>query len=362
MIFCPEDPIGVIRKTQTDAEECVRNISTLMKKEEIRHIFKAFHGIFPDFKSEKSDRLEFVFKNTVTREGNINAFSVMSSAVGSHVKRAIFDDFVTINDKVSKADREKTKLMLEEYVNNILAPEGTCGFIGTPWHKLDAWCLPFVPKPLVFDVYKTNFMTLEQIQEKKSKMSNVAFAANYELRLVASDDILFKEPKYARWEFNLRNGIGHLDKKYSGMDTNALTFMCKKNNGRYQGYGKIFHENIKELYEEIYKLWKKYNIGTIHLEDNDDKGFVADKLSEMHIPVMSYHENKNKHVKILNHLKENGFWDLIDWDQDTDPEYLNQILDYTEGSEPDDACDSLSSAGRVLISGIEEEYNLRWKK
>jgi hypothetical protein len=33
----------------------------------------------------------------------------------------------------------------------------------------------------------------------------------------------------------------------------------------------------------------------------------------------------------------------LEWAPDTDEEYMNQILDYREGSEPDDAPDSAAS-------------------
>jgi len=362
MLFHPEETIGIIRKTQTDAEECIKNISTLMKKEEIKQIFKAFHGKVPEFTGDKNDRIEFSFKKTVTREGNINAFSVMTSSVGSHVKRAIFDDFVTIDDRLSKACREKTKVMLEEYVNNILAPNGTCGFIGTPWHKMDAWISPGIPHPLRFDVYSTKLMAENEILEKKSKMSHVSFAANYELELVASDDVIFSPAKYAPWEFRYKNGIGGIDKKYEGTDTNALVFISKKENGRYQGFGKVWTENIKTLYDEIKSLHQKYGIGTIYSEKNDDKGFVTDKLATMGIPVIAYHENMNKHIKILNHLKENGFWDMIDWTPETDPDFIAQIEEYNEGMEPDDASDICSVMGKILISAGAEAFRRRWKK
>lgn len=359
MLFFPDDSIGIIRKTVTEAEKCVNSISAIMKMGEIREIFKAFHGVYPEFTIDRSNMLQFNFKKTIETQGNVNAFGIMNSCVGAHVKRAIFDDFVTIDDKISKAVRLKTNLFLEEYLNNILAPHGTFGCIGTPWHDDDAWQL--CPIPEKHDVYSTGLLTPEEIRDKKAKTTYPTFSANYELVLTASGERLFKDPKYAKWEYRYRHGIGHIDKKYTGIDTNALTFIAQKSNGRYQVYGKIFNENIKTLYDEIQTLHKKYFIGSIHSETNDDKGFVSDKLKDMGIPVKPYTESTNKHIKIVTHLKENGFFDLIDFDPETDTEYINQILDYTEGSEPDDAPDSLASIGRVLIKPSTKIYKRRWK-
>lgn len=54
----------------------------------------------------------------------------------------------------------------------------------------------------------------------------------------------------------------------------------------------------------------------------------------------------NKYIKISTYLREN--WDRIVFIKDTDKEYINQILDYTENAEHDDAPDSLASLLREM--------------
>ena len=49
----------------------------------------------------------------------------------------------------------------------------------------------------------------------------------------------------------------------------------------------------------------------------------------------------NKYIKISTYLREN--WSKIIFVKDTSKEYINQILDYTENAEHDDAPDSLAS-------------------
>ena len=60
--------------------------------------------------------------------------------------------------------------------------------------------------------------------------------------------------------------------------------------------------------------------------------------------VRDYAERMNKHLKISTLLYE--VWQRLEWDPSTDGEYLNQVLDYREGSEPDDAPDSAASLFR----------------
>jgi len=62
--------------------------------------------------------------------------------------------------------------------------------------------------------------------------------------------------------------------------------------------------------------------------------------------VNEYNENMNKYIKISTYLRKN--WKNIVYLEDTDPEYINEILDYTENAEYDDSPDSLASVLRQL--------------
>lgn len=358
LLFNPNTTIGIFRKTFNQASQSIRNIGNMIRMDNIAALFYIAHDkCIPKTTMDRDDIKTWNFKKTMTREGNLNAYGMKSSVVGAHLNVGIFDDFVTIEDKISKAERKRTKILLEENVNNVLDPNAIAGFVGTPWHKQDAW--EQCPEPLKFDVYSTGILSEEDIMKKRKSTTNVTYAANYELRHVASDSAMFTSPSFDRWQYSTRSGIGHIDKAYSGSDTNALTFCEKKKDGRFQVLGKIFEGHIKDHKQSIKQLHSKYYIGTVHSERNDDKGFMSEQLSDLGIPTNTYHENMNKHIKIKNYLLENGFWELIDFDPDTDPEYINQIVDYVEGSEPDDAPDSLASLGRILLGGNDAYVN-RW--
>ena len=64
---------------------------------------------------------------------------------------------------------------------------------------------------------------------------------------------------------------------------------------------------------------------------------------------MTYHESMNKHLKITTYLK--GEWTKVVFVEGTDQEYINQICDYTEEAEHDDAPDSAASVIRLLWRG-----------
>ena len=54
-----------------------------------------------------------------------------------------------------------------------------------------------------------------------------------------------------------------------------------------------------------------------------------------------YSESMNKFLKISTYLRRD--WKKTIWLQDTDPEYINEILDYSEFAEHDDSPDSAAS-------------------
>ena len=65
--------------------------------------------------------------------------------------------------------------------------------------------------------------------------------------------------------------------------------------------------------------------------------------------ILTYHESMNKHLKITTYLK--GEWKKVVFVAGTDQEYINQICDYTEDAEHDDAPDSAASCLRLLWRG-----------
>ena len=56
--------------------------------------------------------------------------------------------------------------------------------------------------------------------------------------------------------------------------------------------------------------------------------------------VEDYSENMNKFIKISTYLRK--YWSDIIWLEDTDMDYMNEILDYTENAQHDDSPDSAS--------------------
>ena len=346
MLFHPDDRIAIVRKTFSAAAEVVQTIGIMMRMPEVQMLFKIAHGFYPKAVVDREGKLLFNFKSTVTPEGSVTAHGLDYGLTGKHYDRILLDDFVTLKDRISKAEREKSKEVLREVMTNIIDPGQPVCYIGTPWHKADGWEL--CPEPIKFDVVRAGLLSPVEIEQKRKTTTPVLYAANYLLEHQADDQALFRDPTYARWDLMVKNNVGQLDAAFDGDHFNAFTIMGKKPDGRIQAIGKTNAGNIKDWLDKVAEIHKKYRCTLVHNETNPDKGFTADALEKRGVRTKTYQEKQNKHLKISTHLYQH--WNNIDWDPDTDDEYMEQILDYREGQEPDDAPDSAASLLRESFS------------
>jgi hypothetical protein len=113
----------------------------------------------------------------------------------------------------------------------------------------------------------------------------------------------------------------------------------------------FLHEgHVQGWYDFIGTQYKKYRCREILLETNSDKGYVAKELRALGLNTSTYAESDNKAVKISLYLY--GAWGDLIWDEETDPEYMKQILGYRpSGGGHDDAPDSAACCVRRLKSG-----------
>ncbi len=334
--------IGIFRKPYTEAAKTVRTITKFYEVEAIQRLFYYAHGIAPGFKQRREESVEFNFKTTTTNEKSLNAYSIDKVKTGTHLDEAMCDDFVTLEDRISKAMRNSTDQGMMELQANIMDPGQVPGFIGTPWHLQDSW-KKVHGKIQKYDIYDTGLLSATQIENIKSKTTSSLFACNYLLKHIANEDAIFTEPIWGDWDYQIKTPVlAHLDAKYSGTHTNGLTFMAKRPDGFIQAVGFTSGKHVDDWREVVAEKYKRYRTKRLYNERNADKEYLAKELRrDEKLNVTSYDESMNKHIKIVKFLKK--YWNTIIWSGDTDPEYMAQILDYMEKEEPDDCPDSAAS-------------------
>ena len=147
----------------------------------------------------------------------------------------------------------------------------------------------------------------------------------------------------------------HVDAAYGGEDYTAFT-ICRKAEGKYWVFGKLWHKHVDACEDEIIRLRQQFNAGKIWCEENADKGYLAKDLRRRGERVATYWEDMNKFLKITSYLK--GEWKNVVFVEGTDEDYIRQVCDYNEEAEHDDAPDSLASVIRILWGkkGADEKY------
>ena len=185
-----------------------------------------------------------------------------------------------------------------------------------------------------------------ELEEIKESMIPSLFAANYQLIHIASEDVIFQNPVMGA-ELSIIHDARycHIDAAYGGSDYTAFT-ICKKVDDKYYVLGKLWQKHVEECTAEIIKYRRMYNVRRIYCEENADKGYLAKDLRKQGEHVVTYWEDMNKFLKIATYLKK--VWKDVVFVKGTDEEYIQQICDFNEEADHDDAPDSLSSVIRLL--------------
>lgn len=347
MVRYRDKNIIFLRKTDTDVVEVIKNVDRILNEPIFRDICHALTG--QPLEVVRSTASEVVTNYYCAPRGapQLLGIGISGSLTGKHADRVITDDIINLKDRVSQAEREHTKAVYQE-LQNVRNPGGRMINTGTPWHKDDAFSL--MPPAEVWDYKRTGMLSEAKIADLRRSMTPSLFAANYELRHIAEAGALFtKAPEFFDGDKPLYDGISHIDASYGGEDSTAFTCAARDGDTIYM-YGKIWHKHVDTVMDHIIADAERFRCFPIHCENNADKGYLKKELFNRGVFASGYNEKENKYVKIATFLRK--WWEQIQWHPDTDPEYLEQILDYTIEAEHDDAPDSAACCCRILDKSL----------
>lgn len=343
MVRYRDATIMFLRKTDADVTEVVRQVLRILQ-----------HPLFVQAVQEITGNRLGIVKSTNTEittgaycaprgSSQLLGIGLGGSLTGKHADIIITDDIVNRLDRVSRAERERTKAVYME-LQNVRNRGGRIINTGTPWHKEDAFSI--MPQAQKYDCYQTGLITEEKLDALRMSMSPSLFAANYELRHIAAENALFTTaPRYTDDAALLRDGIAHIDAAYGGEDYTALTCARRAGDMIYM-YGRLWHTRVDVVLPAALAECTRLLCGPVSCETNGDKGYLAREIKRTGGSARPYPETMNKYVKISTYLRK--WWGNIVFLQGTDPDYIAQILDYSEDAEHDDAPDSAASVCRML--------------
>lgn len=342
IVLLPNIKTLFMRKTDNDIKEVIAQVKKILESPQMRYIVRCIYGVDLKLTTATANEISTNLCTDIRGTSQLVGMGTGGSLTGKHFDRIFTDDIVNVQDRISKAERDRTKMIYQE-LRNIVNRGGRIFNTGTPWHKDDAFSL--MPNPEKWDCYSTGLMSESEITEIREKMTASLFAANYELRHVAAEDVIFENPRTGGDPSKAEQGECHIDAAYGGEDYTAFT-ICRKSNGIYYVLGKCWQKHVDDVMDEIIKIRKSFNAGRIYCENNGDKGYLAKALRQKGERVNPYHEGMNKYLKITSYLKSE--WKNVVFVAGTDEDYINMVCDYNENAEHDDCPDSLSSLVRIM--------------
>lgn len=341
-VIKPNETVLFFRKTETDVVEILRQTSNILNSEYMQVIVHTLYNKPLAFTKNSSFEIATNLTTAIRGAPQVVGLGIGTSITGRHADIIVTDDIVNVSDRISEAERNRTKIAYME-LQNVKNRGGRFINTGTPWHKDD--CFTLMPNPKKYPWNVTGLITPEQAKEIKSHMTNSLFAANYELKHVADADVIFNDPRTGADPALVEQGISHCDAAYYGDDYTAFTIVSI-HDGKYYVFGKCWRKHIDSVMPEIVMLHKKFMCKKLYNELNADKGYVAKQLRDQGLKVVTYTETQNKYIKIVSHLK--FVWDDVVFVKGTDQEYIDQICEYNENANHDDCPDSLASLVRAI--------------
>lgn len=343
LLAFPRRNIIFMRKTDEDVTEVIRQVKMLLRTDAMRHLSSLIYAAPVEVLKTDMFSVQLSCYAALRGATQLIGLGTGGSLTGKHADIVITDDIVNLHDRTSAAERSRIRSVYQE-LQNIRNPGGRILNTGTPWHPEDA--ISLMPNIRRCDCYHSGLLSEEDILRLRGALSPSLFAANYELRHIATEGALFETCPPADGDAALlRDGLAHVDAAYGGEDFTALT--CGKIVGEHLVlYGRLWRKHVDEVMDEIIAECDRLMCGPMLCETNGDKGYVARELRARGAMVRPYAETMNKHVKIATLLRK--WWSRVLFVQGTDRAYIDQILDYTAASAHDDAPDSAACLIRAL--------------
>lgn len=339
----PRRNIIFMRKTDEDVTEVLRQVRMILRSEAMQYLTSRIYG--SPVQIQRGDMYSVQTSCYAAVRGAVQLLGLGTggSLTGKHADVVFTDDIVNLHDRTSAAERRRIRSVYQE-LQNIRNPGGRIINTGTPWHPEDA--ISLMPNVQRFDCWRTGLLNEGMLRQLQQSMTPSLFAANYELKHVATDGALFAQmPEITADTTLLRDGMAHLDAAYGGGDCTALT--CGRMiNGQVFLYGRLWHCHADDVVDEVIAECNRLCCGPIWCETNGDKGYLARELRRRGAAVHTYSEHTAKYVKISTHLRK--WWPHVTLIEGTDRAWIDQIMDYTEDAAHDDAPDSAACLLRIL--------------
>lgn len=359
LLVNPDVRILIVRKSETNAVKILTAIQKLFAHNSLlQELFKLRYGTASPGPVWSQTRAEFAFRRRVQVEPTLSVAGIGTSITGAHFDYIWCDDIVTIDDRLSRAERERTITYLAE-LRNILDPQGRLIVTGTPWHKDDAFAVfPACEKFPVGTVPNTK-IDEQKITELKSSMPVSLWAANYELRFV--EDVNPEFPPMQTTTELPAERVWYIDPAFGGEDYTAVFEAGLSSEKIIVTWAAHVQRSVGDMFDELEKIFWLRGVKKIYYEENSAQKLIGTELRRRNIPCAGVKNVQNKYARIVATLKP--AWNNLYFHPDVfllTPAAIEEIKSYNEHSLHDDAADALAGVVSCLRKGVVESFEVSW--
>lgn len=154
--------IMFLRKTEGDVVEVIGQVSKIIQSEFYQGWYMALTG--KPLKIVHENQLSITTDAYCAPRGaeQLLGIGITGSLTGKHADIIFTDDIINMKDRISQAERDRTKIMYQE-LQNVKNRDGWIINTGTPWHPEDAFIL--MPKAERYDCYQTGLISKEKLEK-----------------------------------------------------------------------------------------------------------------------------------------------------------------------------------------------------
>ncbi len=318
-----------------------------------------YHDIFPKIQTCEDSRAGRRWE--ITAGGVIVGAGVDGPITGRGAKLAIIDDPIknyeealseVIQDKVwdwycstflSRIYEDTAQIVImtrwasDDLSGRLIEKDGLVEN-GGKWHLLKLPALDADGNALWPDKFSA-----EYLMSLRETMGEKIFMALYQQEPIDVTERLFDGPVFEEAPSGLRNR-GFLDPAFGGSDSCALSVGNASSHDEdalfYLTGGYLWRSAIDETYNRVVAYCKKHNVEVLFVESNQAQVVIAHELRKRGLNVREVNSTTNKALRIQNYVKTN--WKRIRFSKGIDPDFMKQLLTYSDIAPHDDAADSLA--------------------
>jgi hypothetical protein len=274
------------------------------------------------------------------KDHSVSAVTIGTKSLrGRHPKRAILEDAVTEDDT-----SEATRALVKKKYYEIMKLTQNVLVIGQPAHAFDLYAdLRGLLKKL--EVPHGSIPELDHDLEamRAAGVDEKSIQASYFLKIISDGTTPFQDIKYLDRFPTGETAVAWIDPSFEGGDFTSLTILKQHLDG-IAIVGFLYKQAWNHCLDKMLPHLGKFNVKRLGFEANSlgDQPVIMlrDLLKGTGIGVVGRKSTSNKHAKIMN---AGAYAHLLHLSRESDPKYIQQVIQYEESAKNDDAPDGIAS-------------------